>query len=70
VGKTYAMLQAARERQADGVDVLVGWVDTHGRAETEALLPGLELLPRRPIEYRGHVLTEFDLDSPSRGVPP
>jgi two-component system sensor histidine kinase KdpD len=62
VGKTYAMLQAARERQADGADVLVGWVDTHGRAETEALLPGLELLPRRPVEYRGHVLTEFDLD--------
>jgi two-component system sensor histidine kinase KdpD len=62
VGKTYAMLQAARERQVDGADVLVGWVDTHGRAETEALLAGLELLPRRPIEYRGHVLTEFDLD--------
>ena len=42
--------------------MVVGWVDTHGRAETEALLPGLEVLPRRPIEYRGHVLTEFDLD--------
>ena len=62
VGKTYAMLQAARERKAEGVDLVVGWVDTHGRAETEALLPGLEVLPRRPIEYRGQVLTEFDLD--------
>lgn len=62
VGKTYAMLQAARERKAEGVDLVVGWVDTHGRAETEALLPELELLPRRPIEYRGQVLTEFDLD--------
>jgi two-component system sensor histidine kinase KdpD len=62
VGKTYAMLHAARERKTEGVDVVVGWVDTHGRAETEALLPGLEVLPRRPIEYRGQVLTEFDLD--------
>jgi two-component system sensor histidine kinase KdpD len=63
VGKTYAMLQAARERRAEGVDVIVGWVDTHGRAETEALLTGLEVLPRRPIEYRGHTLGEFDLDA-------
>jgi len=62
VGKTYAMLQAARERQTEGIHVMVGWVDTHGRAETEALLAGLEVLPRRPIEYRGHILTEFDLD--------
>jgi two-component system, OmpR family, sensor histidine kinase KdpD len=63
VGKTYAMLQAARERRAEGMDIVVGWVDTHGRTETEALLAGLELLPRRPLEYRGHILTEFDLDS-------
>jgi two-component system, OmpR family, sensor histidine kinase KdpD len=62
VGKTYAMLQAARERKTDGVDVIVGWVDTHGRTETETLLTGLDVLPRRPIEYRGQVLTEFDLD--------
>lgn len=62
VGKTYAMLQAARERLAEGVNVGVGWVDTHGRAETEALLPGLEVLPRRAIEYRGQTLREFDLD--------
>jgi two-component system sensor histidine kinase KdpD len=62
VGKTYAMLQAARERKNEGVDVIVGWVDTHGRTETEALLTGLDVLPRRPIEYRGQILTEFDLD--------
>ena len=63
VGKTYAMLEAAQARQAEGTDVVVGWVDTHGRAETEALLKGLEILNRRPIEYRGTVLTEFDLDT-------
>lgn len=63
VGKTYAMLEAAHERKRDGVDVLVGWVDTHGRKETEALLAGLEILPRRPIEYRGAAIGEFDLDT-------
>lgn len=63
VGKTFAMLEAARRLQADGVDVVVGCVETHGRAETEALLDGLEVLPRRDIEYRGVVLQEFDLDA-------
>ena len=63
VGKTYAMLEAARARRAEGMDVVVGWVDTHGRAETEALLRGLEIVARRPIEYRGTILTEFDLDA-------
>ena len=63
VGKTYAMLEAAQARRADGVDVVVGWVDTHGRAETEALLQGLEVLPRRPLGYRGATLYEFDLDA-------
>lgn len=62
VGKTYAMLQAARERKREGVDVVVGWADTHGRAETDALATGLDILPRRPVEYRGRVLTELDLD--------
>jgi len=62
VGKTYAMLEAAREQRADGVDVLIGYVETHGRAETEALLEGLEILPRRSVEYRGTTLPEFDLD--------
>jgi two-component system sensor histidine kinase KdpD len=63
VGKTYAMLEAARERCAEGVDVVAGWVETHGRAETAALLEGLEILPSRPIRYRGITLQEFDLDA-------
>ena len=63
VGKTYAMLEAAHARHAGGVDVVVGWVDTHGRAETEALLQGLDVLPRRPLTYRGATLYEFDLDA-------
>jgi two-component system, OmpR family, sensor histidine kinase KdpD len=63
VGKTYAMLEAAHARRVEGMDVVVGWVDTHGRAETEVLLKGLEILARRPIEYRGTILTEFDLDT-------
>jgi two-component system sensor histidine kinase KdpD len=62
VGKTYAMLEAGREQKADGVDVLVGYVETHGRAETDALLAGLELFSPRTIEYRGTALREFDLD--------
>src|ERR687884_822968 len=61
VGKTYAMLEAAQARRTEGVDVVVGWVDTHGRAETEALLAGLEVLPRRSVAYRGTTLDEFDL---------
>jgi len=63
VGKTYAMLEAARRRQADGVDLVVALVETHGRAETEALLEGLELVPRRVTTYRGARLTELDLDA-------
>src|SRR3989442_480131 len=63
VGKTYAMLEAAHARRADGMDVVVGWVDTHGGAETAALLHGLEVLPRRSIAYRGTALDEFDLDA-------
>src|SRR5260370_19357381 len=63
VGKTYAMLEAAREQRAQGVDVVVGWVETHGRVETEALLGGLEILPRRTVEYRGTALEELDLDA-------
>jgi len=62
VGKTYAMLEAAREQRADGIDVLIGVVETHGRAETDALLEGLERLPLRGVEYRGTTLQEFDLD--------
>jgi two-component system, OmpR family, sensor histidine kinase KdpD len=63
VGKTYAMLEAARAQRAAGVDVVAGIVETHRRAETEALLEGLEILPRRRVEYRGTVLEEFDLDA-------
>lgn len=63
VGKTYAMLEAARERLREGIDVVVGVVETHGRKETEALLEGLEVVPRKPIEYRGQVLREMDLDA-------
>ncbi|OYX32136.1 MAG: sensor histidine kinase [Caulobacterales bacterium 32-69-10] len=63
VGKTYEMLRAGRRRKAEGGDVLIGVVETHGRRETESLLRGMELLPRRPIEYKGHVLEEFDLDA-------
>src|SRR5262245_13497803 len=62
VGKTYAMLEAAREQRADGVDVVVGYAETHGRAETEVLLEGLEVLPTRASEYRGTTLRELDLD--------
>ena len=63
VGKTYAMLEAARARRAEGVDVVVGWVETHGRRETEALLDGLEVMPRRQLSYRGKRLEEFDLEA-------
>jgi two-component system sensor histidine kinase KdpD len=63
VGKTYAMLQAAQQRRAEGVDVVVGYVETHGRVETDALLPGLELIPRRAVDYRGATLSEMDVDA-------
>jgi two-component system sensor histidine kinase KdpD len=62
VGKTYEMLRAARRRKAEGVDVVVGVVETHGRRETQALLRGLEVLPRAPLEYKGRTLLEFDID--------
>jgi two-component system sensor histidine kinase KdpD len=63
VGKTYTMLQAAREQRAAGLDVVAGVVDTHGRAETEALLGGIEVLPSRRVDYRGITLAELDLDA-------
>ena len=63
VGKTYEMLQQARARKKDGYDIVVGVVETHGRKETEALLDGLEVVPRRPIEYKGQWLDEMDLDA-------
>src|SRR6201987_5178466 len=63
VAKTYEMLQQARARKQDGYDVVVGIVETHGRKETEALLEGLEILPRRRLEYRGQSFEEMDLDA-------
>src|SRR5512132_2286438 len=63
VGKTYAMLQAARQKQAEGCEVVIGIVETHGRKETEALLEGMPIMPRTQIEYRGTKLEEMDLDA-------
>src|SRR5271165_2297281 len=63
VGKTYAMLVAARKLRDEGRDIVIGVVETHGRAETAALLVGLELLPPKPMSYRGKDLSEFDLDA-------
>ena len=63
VGKTYEMLQQARARRKDGYDVVVGIVETHGRPETEALLEGLEIIPRRRVDYKGMVIEEMDLDA-------
>src|ERR1700712_4916674 len=63
VGKTYEMLQSAHARLKSGIDVVVGVVETHGRAETEALLGGLEVLPRKRLEYKDQVLEEMDLDA-------
>jgi len=62
VGKTYTMLEAARQRKKEGWDVAVGLVETHGRVETEALLEGLEILARKEVSYKGITLREFDLD--------
>ena len=63
VGKTYEMLQSAHARRKAGVDVVVGVVETHGRAETEALLTGLEVIPRRRFDHKGQTLEEMDLDA-------
>jgi two-component system sensor histidine kinase KdpD len=63
VGKTYEMLQQAQARKKDGYDVVVGIVETHGRRETEALLAGLEVVPRRRVQYKNQWLDEMDLDA-------
>jgi len=63
VGKTYEMLTQARARKKDGYDVVVGIVETHGRRETEALVEGLEIIPRKRLEYKGQWLEEMDLDA-------
>lgn len=63
VGKTYEMLMSGRSRKADGIDVAIGVVETHGRKETEALVEGFEMIPRRVFDYRGQQLDEMDLDA-------
>src|ERR1700743_3752204 len=63
VGKTYEMLQSAHAKLKAGVDVVVGLVETHGRAETEALLRGLDVIPRKRMEYRDQFLEELDIDA-------
>lgn len=63
VGKTYEMLTDAAARRAAGIDVVVGVVETHGRAETEALTRGFEIVPRREVDHQGRTLTEMDLDA-------
>ena len=70
VGKTFAMLSAARQLKREGVTVLIGLVETHGRAETQALLDGLDILPRRTVLYHGHTVEEFDLDAALALKPP
>ena len=63
VGKTYEMLQIAQAKRHEGVDVVAAVVETHGRKETEALIAGLEVVPRREVDYRGRTLQEMDLDA-------
>jgi two-component system sensor histidine kinase KdpD len=63
VGKTYEMLQQARARLQDGYDVIIGVVETHGRKETQTLVEGIEIVPRRHLEYKGQQLEEMDLDA-------
>ncbi len=63
VGKTYSMLEAAHQRLAEGVDVVIGYVETHKRAETEALVDGLELIARKQVTYHNVTLPEMDVDA-------
>src|SRR5690348_4027669 len=63
VGKTYAMLEAARRELANGVDVVIGYVEPHNRPETERLIEGIEAIPPVVVDYRGMPLREFDLDA-------
>ena len=69
VGKTYAMLQRAQLLRQQGIDVVVGLVETHARGDTEALTHGLEILPRRSVRWQGHVIEDFDLDGALRRKP-
>ncbi|MCX5679263.1 MAG: sensor histidine kinase KdpD [Candidatus Omnitrophica bacterium] len=69
VGKTYSMLEAARVLKKEGIDVVVGYIETHGRADTDALLEGLEILPRKEVPYKNIKLSEFDVDSALKRCP-
>src|SRR5258708_37425030 len=69
VGKTYRMLQEAHDLRRRGVDVVVAYVETHGRAETAALIEGLEVVPRKHVEYRGVPVEEMDVDAVIRRRP-
>ncbi len=69
VGKTYAMLEAAHQRKSEGVDVVVGYVETHGREETQALLVDLEVVPHSQVIYRGIQLPEMDIDAILQRLP-
>jgi two-component system sensor histidine kinase KdpD len=63
IGKTYAMLEAAHQRRVEGIDVVAGYIETHGYVETEILLHNLEVIPRQQLEYRGLIRAEMDLDA-------
>ena len=63
VGKTYAMLEAARQRRQEGADVVAAYVESHGRKETDALMEGLEVIPKAHLEYHGVLLPEMDIDA-------
>jgi two-component system sensor histidine kinase KdpD len=69
VGKTFAMLEAAQQRKEQGIDIAVGYIETHGRKDTEAKLAGIEVTPRRKSNYHGANLTEMDLDEVLRRHP-
>ena len=69
VGKTYAMLSEGQRRRSRGADVVAGVVETYGRPLTEALLSGLEIIPRKAVDYRGTRLEEMDLDAVLRRRP-
>ena len=66
VGKTYSMIEDAHAFRREGIDVVVGFVETHGRADTEARLQDLPIIPRRRVEYRGVILEEMDVEAISR----
>src|SRR5436190_21858379 len=63
VGKTYRMLEETHALKKRGTDVVIGFVETHGRSETEALVAGLEVVPRKQIEYRGLSIEEMDVEA-------